>query len=532
MTDENPWDFVAVPLPSDFCCRSCRRALREPKLTSCCGIHFCRTCIDAVVRAEMPCPSCNESDFETFPDKNVQRKIFCMEVRCSLRGKGCMWVGPLQELPQHLDSTCQYVETECSNKCGERVLRRNLTMHYDRDCCKRKHTCQYCDYSATYEEINGSHWRETCQKYPISCPNSCGIGTVERRHYKTHVKECPLEEIECDFVYAGCVTKVLRKDIDKHSIEHMPAHLKLLSKFTINLSQCPPQVTEQDVQGKIEAVVMRSDRKIGEVWEEIHKVGEHVKQLRVGQNQLRTEIQILRESIEEVHAEHNQQETVRDLKELSIKVSHIERVQQNHREEFEETTRQLQKVNDKLTSLQIEHVQQISEKNSVLESENNVLKQKMGQLESRLAQHSLLPYDFVLPNISTYLAGKKGTAWYSPEFYTGTLENKEYRMQVAVVPNSLGGKQIMSVWVAVHYGECDDNLHWPLKATVTLQLKDATEHQQPYEKKGRCTWEKVSPGHTGNRLLWQPFILHSELANFIKDNQLHFRVVSIHYERI
>ena len=88
-----------------------------------------------------------------------------------------------------------------------------------------------------------------CQRYPVICPNKCSEGTIERRFLQHHLKEdCPLQETECKFSYAGCTVKnkhsVMKKHMDSKKDEHLGQlaeygkHMKIqLETLTLAFSQ-------------------------------------------------------------------------------------------------------------------------------------------------------------------------------------------------------------------------------------------------------------------------------------------------------
>ena len=70
-----------------------------------------------------------------------------------------------------------------------------------------------------------------CQKYPEICPNKCSEGAIERRFLQRHLKEdCPLQEIECEFSYAGCTAKVKRSEMKEHVDSSKDEHLSGIRK--------------------------------------------------------------------------------------------------------------------------------------------------------------------------------------------------------------------------------------------------------------------------------------------------------------
>ena len=70
---------------------------------------------------------------------------------------------------------------------------------------------KHCDY-------NYDHALE-CQRYPEKCPIKCSEEDIERRFLQRHLEEdCPLQQIECEFSFSGCATKLERRKTGKMNI--------------------------------------------------------------------------------------------------------------------------------------------------------------------------------------------------------------------------------------------------------------------------------------------------------------------------
>ena len=226
--DDYEWDFIEPPA-ADFDCEECHNVLREPFLTACCGSHFCQACIDPVIEEGKPCPLCGEGEFTVILDKKTRRKIFSLDVRCPMWRRGCKWVGELGDRSGHLgekEGDCQFVDVSCSNACGGRVQRKELPTHLEQACPKRAYVCDYCPFEATFDVVTTQHW-QVCGYFPLPCPNRCDVGRVERQNLEQHLKECSLQEVECDFSYAGCQAKLQRKDFASHLEENAQNHMKM-----------------------------------------------------------------------------------------------------------------------------------------------------------------------------------------------------------------------------------------------------------------------------------------------------------------
>ena len=252
------------------------KVLRDPRLTECCGQHYCDSCLKKWLERNNSCPHCRKKDFQNILDKAMIREIKEFKVRCTNKTKGCKWVDELGALKDHLESDngCDYVMVTCSNhvalptllcglsifwesirtkrSCEEVMERRHLTHHQENECLYRQYTCQYCGYIDTYDAIAGSgeirnegskircgsnHYSQ-CYEYPSECPNECGAENIKRKDMKIHRENCPLEPLNCPFQHVGCsVGKILRKDMDSHCKENMQTHLLLVVQSNKDLAR-------------------------------------------------------------------------------------------------------------------------------------------------------------------------------------------------------------------------------------------------------------------------------------------------------
>ena len=134
---------------------------------------------------------------------------------------GCDWTGKLKNLDKHYN-----YGKECQTECGTTVKHKLLHDHTMSECpCY----CPYCDITAEREVISSEH-KEKCHKFPITCPNNCGLGDIPRDCIEEHKKVCPLEMVQCEFHDIGCEVTFPRKDEDNHSIDSVTKHLQLAQK--------------------------------------------------------------------------------------------------------------------------------------------------------------------------------------------------------------------------------------------------------------------------------------------------------------
>ena len=130
------------PLPDELQCPLCLEFLKEPTLTSCCGHHFCRECINRAITRSHVCPLCNNQGFQTLLNKEKQRLVNTLKVYCKWKSQGCEWVGELGRLEHHLDveeGDCGCVEVECEFGpvgCVAKLPRKDLQRHKEENVHK------------------------------------------------------------------------------------------------------------------------------------------------------------------------------------------------------------------------------------------------------------------------------------------------------------------------------------------------------------------------------------------------------------
>ncbi len=234
-------------VPEDFYCKKCTLVTRRLTFTSCCSETYCHTCIPE------KCLSCGEESFTTMEYLRNQRKIISFEVYCSMKERGCVWSGTLDQLDTHLDphlDNCQYVDTKCPLNCLQTIPKNKVDQHVAQECTKRPHVCQHCGFKATYEEVVDTHLPE-CKYVALQCPNMCGV-SCEREVMEDHMKTCRLEEVECEFSSVGCDGRFIREDEDEHARQNSQKHLTLTASLAVmTKEQLQQKLLEQDKKQEI-----------------------------------------------------------------------------------------------------------------------------------------------------------------------------------------------------------------------------------------------------------------------------------------
>jgi len=220
------YDFVDVP-PDRMMCKICQYPCRDAHLTNCCGAHFCASCLKQTRKGSAvnkSCPMCRVEKFKVFPNKQLDREIKGLMVRCSNRKTGCVWQGEMNGFTKHVDDECQFVDVDCPSGCVAKLKRQCVQDHLANDCpCY----CKYCDTSGHSDWIALRH-KEHCNMYPIPCPNRCEVGVTRSVGIEAHRKVCPLEVVQCEYHDVGCDIKLVRKDLEGHIRDRMAEHLNLM----------------------------------------------------------------------------------------------------------------------------------------------------------------------------------------------------------------------------------------------------------------------------------------------------------------
>lgn len=237
-------DFLDT-VEHDFICLICQLPLREPLQTKC-GHRFCKGCLEECFRRleinDQPsaCPVDREvldkDKPDVFPDKATERKILSFAIKCPCGD--CEWTGELRNKETHLKA-CLFKVITCPNEhCHETMQRREVIRHKTITCLWRITECEHCN--EPHPACCMQDHIERCLKYPVTCPNGCGL-SIQRELIPNHTKDdCPHAMIFCPYTEMGCETKVQRKQVETHLQTAVTVHLDLAClrlKETQNLTR-------------------------------------------------------------------------------------------------------------------------------------------------------------------------------------------------------------------------------------------------------------------------------------------------------
>ena len=221
----------------EFQCKKCSLVARDLSITVCCGEYYCQACISPFQEGSKPCPGCGQEGFSVIPHVRHRKSILALEVCCLMKDRGCEWTGVLQDLDAHLDvdtGDCQFVDVQCPNKCSHPVQKQEVPDHLENSCSKRDYNCRYCGFTSSYEMVCNEHYPQ-CDSYPIPCPNSCTVVSIERGTLDMHLKMCPYQEVECEVI--GCGERFTREELDTHMERSTQKHIALMAAATQRMSR-------------------------------------------------------------------------------------------------------------------------------------------------------------------------------------------------------------------------------------------------------------------------------------------------------
>lgn len=211
------YEYAFVEFPLDrLACKICHLPCRKAQSCESCGYVYCSCCLDRSTW-DAECPICFQASvIKSAPE--VDREVLGLSVFCPNKIRGCEWIGEVAQVSEHLFKSSGCV-IQC-DKCEETVHYTSVDSHMANSCdCY----CQYCDTTATREVIRSEH-KKKCYKFPLPCPNKCGLHEIPQGNMDEHRKMCPLEMIQCD--YEDCKFCMFHKD----RIDHKRYHWQLLQE--------------------------------------------------------------------------------------------------------------------------------------------------------------------------------------------------------------------------------------------------------------------------------------------------------------
>uniref|UniRef100_A0A5K3EX78 TNF receptor-associated factor n=1 Tax=Mesocestoides corti TaxID=53468 RepID=A0A5K3EX78_MESCO len=226
---DNSTPIFYTPMPTDkFKCCACKEILRRPVKFEACAHSCCSACYSDIMSSTGRCPV-DETILERSEvtvDKQMQRELDHLGVKCNYFEQGCQWTGLAMELNEHLDE-CQCRLVTCIYNCGVEFEVRYMEQHVTSDCPRRPVVCQFCQEKIEMHE-QSSHM-ETCKRFPIPCPNGCKKKELPREELSAHLETgCTKQTMNCPFTEHGCTFRGKKREVRAHLNAELPLHMLLL----------------------------------------------------------------------------------------------------------------------------------------------------------------------------------------------------------------------------------------------------------------------------------------------------------------
>ena len=481
----------------EFRCRECKNIAKDITIALCCSDYYCQSCISPYHENSKPCPGCGQEKFSLAPHVRYRKLILALEISCSMKDRGCGWTGKLQDLEAHLDiasNNCQYVDVECPNKCDKPIQRREIPDHIENYCPKREYNCGYCGFTGSYEVVCNDHYPE-CDSYPIPCPNSCIVVSIERGTLDMHLNMCPYQEVECDVM--GCGEKFMREAQEKHMDKNVQKHVMLMA------------VATKKLYADTEILKKESEEKIQKIYADTEVLKKKSNEKDGNIQKLQADTEVFRKESEEKEEK---------MKKLYVDTEVLKKESEALKKKSDEKDGKIQRLE-----------KQLQEKEQHVEA----LEMRLKLVEDGLHRTGFDTVPVVL-TLCNYAEQKtSNSTWLSPAFYT---HFKGYKLCLRVWPNGVPGlgahNNSVSVRACSMVGEYDDSLQWPASFSITVVLINQHDEHNHYSQFRDFKWSK--PTGTSDLSfvsLLSAFIPHKELewnpankTQYLKDDCLQFRI--------
>lgn len=487
-------------VPQKYLCNSCGGVAMDIQMLQCCRKQACLSCIQAYIA--LPCPYCEEEDFDIIQLKKDNEKISNLRVCCKEKRSGCEWTGKLKDLEDHLSKEqdgCKYSPGKCP-ECLDLVNRCEMADHIRNLCPKREYRCPHCNYLGTYEFVTEGHMPE-CSLYPVACPYlGCGV-QGEREDMEDHIKnKCPEQHIDCDYKCAGCDVKYRRRNEDEHMKLYRESHRMMFETYYLKTMEDwkKHQRESQKLQERQREGMIARDRQVEELETKNTELEKKMAEIIQENQQRRAKVNELQLKADQLENRLLEQEERFHQQMILLKHELNNRDQPQPVEQAAATSLQLQKAELSKVSM---------------ECENNQV------------------WEFTVDNFMKRKANQE--KWEGPEMTTP----RGYNLQVDVWPSgqNKGKGSHVSVWMQYLNKMEDKAKKWPAKVTMTLELFNqycgAEKWQNPIMESFDILCDRYKHrynyiGTFGDTLISHKTLgkNHQKKLQFLKDDSLMMRI--------
>ncbi|KAK3749150.1 hypothetical protein QZH41_009824 [Actinostola sp. cb2023] len=548
-------------IPKKYLCSFCGLLLRDARQTLC-GHFYCDLCVASLaIDSTLTCLEDNEVCplDQVYPDNFVRREVLSLVVRCKNAENGCKWRGEVRHMVSHA-AECEFQKVKCMRPgCDVMLLRQELPNHLETECQYRTTPCTYCSKEVAMADMK-KHHNDECMKFPTACPK-CKMEGISREMMPVHLDplrgDCSELEGPCPFSTLGCsVKEVMNKDRRaKHMNDSTAWHLSLLQKDYVDLKDrvatqsavpqshsSPPLMTYPEGQKDqmVNNLVVKVEALMKENVNMRRQIAEQTAQLLDMERRLASasDIEVPTFSLSPL----NDKDSSEFLKDLRKRVTNVE----NRVAQFQvHHVDNMQRMNDQTDSIaEVKHeVEETVAAQRAMDTRlfsqetatamNSVA---MADMEDVVSDLSLATYDGILiwkisevARRRTDCVNGRDTSFYSHPFYS---KRQGYKMCARIYLNGdgMGRGNSISLFFVVMRGEHDALLRWPFREKVTLMLldQDNIEHVIDAFRPDPTSTSFQRPRAKMNIASGCPmFCPLSELVNhaYIRDDALFIKVI-------
>ena len=84
-----------------------------------------------------------------------------------------------------------------------------------------------------------------CERGALDCPNKCSTEGVTHSALPAHWEECPLQQVECEYMQFDCAAVLQRKELEDHMKTSVHSHLQMTNGKVLEQQVC---VHEQEAR--------------------------------------------------------------------------------------------------------------------------------------------------------------------------------------------------------------------------------------------------------------------------------------------
>lgn len=338
-----------------------------------------------------------------------------------------------------------------------------------------------------------------------------------------HIKECPLEEVVCEYHTVGCEATFPRKDQVKHKKKMMENHLMMAAHKLSKLGD----IQQELIDAKVERTSLSNS--LSTTTNALAQTKHELTDTKLNLRNAKDEIVTLKRSLDDTRGmlcttTHELRDTKSELKYTKDEVAKLER-------SLSDTKCQLAVTSTQITNLMVLLHTQIKPIMGINVSEVVSDAKPIVKLNAMAAVFKL--GDQITPVIlkmAEYkMKQKENKQWFSEPFFTHI---QGYKMRLSAVAAGVedGKGSHLSLYLYLMKGPHDDTLKWPLRETFEVKLMNQigkADHHSII-----ITFEAPNHDHSRGKG-HSKFISNKDLCvttatrQFLKDNCVFFSVTKL-----